>query len=102
MEIRIRESARDDLRNAWTFYDQNRAGLGDYFLDCVQADVSSLLLFAGIHEVSEDYHRMLVKRFPFAIYYLIEGEFIDIYAILDCRRESEWIVERLNDVRKQR
>ncbi len=45
---------------------------------------------------------MLVKRFPFAIYYLIEGEFIDIYAILDCRRESEWVVERLNDVRKQR
>lgn len=90
MEIRILESARDDLRNAWKFYDRNRAGLGDYFLDCVQADVSSLLLFAGIHEVSEDYHRMLVKRFPFAVYYLIEMSSLisTLFWIVDVNRNG--------------
>ena len=88
MEIRLLETAKEDLRDAWNFYEQNAAGLGDYFLDCMQADVRSLKVFAGIHEISDGFHRMLVKRFPFAVYYLIENETIDVYAILDCRRES--------------
>ena len=39
------------------------------------------------------------KRFPFAVYYLIEEETIDVYAILDCRRDPEWIVKRLDSSR---
>jgi hypothetical protein len=42
---------------------------------------------------------MLAKRFPFAVYYLIENETIDVYAILDCRRDPEWIVKRLDSSR---
>ena len=99
MEIRLLETAKEALREGWKFYEQNAAGLGDYFLDCIQADVRSLKLYAGIHEMSEGFHRMLAKRFPFAVYYLIENETIDIYAILDCRRDPEWIVKRLDSSR---
>ena len=77
----------------------NAAGLGEFFLDCIQADVRSLKVFGGIHEMSEGFHRMLAKRFPFAVYYLIEGETIDAYAILDCRRDPEWIVKSLDSSR---
>jgi hypothetical protein len=38
---------------------------------------------------------MLIKRFPFALYYLISESSIDIYAILDCRRDPIWIRDRL-------
>ena len=55
MEIRLLETAKEDLREGWQFYERNAAGLGDYFLDCVQADVRSLKVFAGIHEMSEGY-----------------------------------------------
>lgn len=48
----------------WKFYEQTSVGLGDFFLDCIQADVLSLKLFAGVHEMSDGFHRMLVKRFP--------------------------------------
>jgi len=102
VEIRLLETAKEDLREGWNFYDLASAGLGDYFLDCIQADVRSLEVFAGIHEMSEGFHRMLVKRFPFAVYYLIEGKVIAIYAILDCRREPEWIVKRLGSSRTER
>jgi plasmid stabilization system protein ParE len=95
VEIRLLESAKDDLREGWTFYEQQAAGIGDYFLDSIHADVQSLRLYAGIHERAEGFHRMLAKRFPFAIYYLIEEERIDIYAILDCRRDPNWIMKRL-------
>jgi hypothetical protein len=35
MEIRLLESAKEDLRRGWKFYEDRSAGLGDYFLDCV-------------------------------------------------------------------
>jgi plasmid stabilization system protein ParE len=99
VEIRLLESAKDDLREGWRFYEDQAAGLGDYFLDCIQLDVRSLRLYAGIHERAEGLHRMLAKRFPFAIYYLIDEERIDIYAILDCRRDPDWIAKRLGSAR---
>ncbi len=99
MEIRLLETAKEDLREGWKFYDRNAAGLGDFFLDSIQADVRSLKVYAGIHEMSEGFHRMLAKRFPFAVYYLIERETIDVYAILDCRRDPDWIVKRLDSSR---
>lgn len=102
MEIRLLETTKEDLREGWKFYEQNAAGLGDYFLDCMRANVRSLKVFAGIHELSDGFHRMLAKRFPFAVYYLIEHETIDVYAILDCRRDPEWIVKRLDSSRTKR
>lgn len=67
MQIRLLESAKEDLREGWRFYEQNHIGLGDYFLDCIQADVRSLTICAGVHETADGFHRMLSKRFPFAI-----------------------------------
>ncbi len=95
MRIRLLEAARDDLRDGWHFYESLSPGLGNYFLDCFDDDVRSLEAFAGIHEVAEGFHRMLSKRFPFAIYYLTDDDTIDIYAILDCRRDPEWTRRRL-------
>ena len=99
MEIRVLETAKDDLREGWKFYETKAAGLGDYFLDCIQADVRSLRIYAGIHETAEGFHRMLAKRFPFAVYYLIEEQRVDVYAILDCRRDPDWIAKRLDSSR---
>ena len=102
MEIRLLESAKDDLREGWHFYEEQAVGVGDYFLDSIQADVRSLRLYAGIHERADGFHRMLAKRFPFAVYYLIEEGRIDIYAILDCRRDPDWITKRLGSARPQK
>ncbi len=63
MEIRLLKTAKEDLREGWKFYEQNAAGLGDYFLDCMQADVRSLKVFTGFHEMSEGFHRMLANDF---------------------------------------
>ena len=102
MKIRLLESAKEDLRDGWTFYEKQSSGLGDYFLDCIQADVRSLLIYAGIHEIADGFQRMFAKRFPFAVYYVIEGDCIDVYAILDCRRDPDWIIKRLASPRTNR
>ena len=99
MDIRLLEGAKDDLRNGWVFYERQAPGLGDRFLDAVEADVRLLPTYAGIHLEVDGFHRMLIKRFPFALYYLIEQATIDIYAILDCRRDPSWTAQRLTDSR---
>jgi len=95
VDIRLLEDAKRDLRSGWFFYERQAPGLGDRFLDAIEADVRLLPAYAGIHLQVNGFHRLLIKRFPFALYYLIEADTIDIYAILDCRRDPSWIQQRL-------
>ena len=43
----------------------------------------------------EKYHRLLSKRFPFAVYYRVEDQTALVYAVLDCRRSPAWIRKKL-------
>jgi hypothetical protein len=96
VRIEILESARDDLVSGRAFYESQSVGLGDYFLDSLFSDVESLLLYSGVHPIHFDrYHRLLSKRFPFAIYYRTDGDLIRVYAILDCRQDPTKIADRL-------
>jgi hypothetical protein len=95
MRIRILPSAIKDLSDGYIFYENQVFELGSYFLETLFSDIDSLKLYAGIHPKVFGYHRILSKRFPFAIYYKIEYETILVNAVLDCRRNPEWIREKL-------
>lgn len=95
MDIRLLDGAKADLRNGWFFYERQAPGLGDRFLGAIEADVRQLPANVGIHLEVDGFHRLLIKRFPFALYYRVEENSIDIYAVLDCRRDPNWIQERL-------
>ena len=96
MRLRILESASHDLIDGWHFYERRERGLGDYFLDSLYSDVDSLQLYAGIHQKHGEYHRMLSRRFPFAIYYKPSDDIAVVHAVLDCRRSPAWTYARLN------
>ncbi len=85
MRVRILRSAIEDLARGWRFYDRQAEGLGDYFFDSLFSDVDSLALFGGIHGMKRGYHRLLAKRFPYAIYYRMEGGVVVVFRIIDCR-----------------
>lgn len=96
MKIKILESAKEDLKEGFHFYEFQERGIGKYFLEALSADIESLRLFAGAHSIHfGKYHRLLSKRFPFAIYYRIEENEVRIYAVIDCRRDPAWIRRRL-------
>lgn len=86
MKIRILELAIQDIESGRRFYDQQQEGLGVYFLDSLFSDIDALLLYAGVHQQFFGYHRALSKRFPYAIYYRINGESIEVWRVLDCRQ----------------
>src|SRR5215471_12789623 len=90
--IRIAASARCDLDEGFEFYESQEIGLGDYFLSSVRADIESLKITAGVHRILyADYHRLLCKTFPFAIYYTKREADITVFAVVDCRRDPAWI-----------
>lgn len=96
MKIRILEAARQDLMGGFRFYEVQETGLGDYFLDSLFADIDSLKFFGGVHlKVIGGYYRLLAKRFPFAVYYRMDGNVVLVLAVLDCRRSPAWSRKRL-------
>ena len=96
MKIKILNSANQDLIDGYWFYEKQEEGLGIYFLDTLFSDIDSLNVYAGIHPMHfEKYHRLLSKRFPFAVYYRVENDTALVYAVLDCRRNPAWIRNKM-------
>jgi plasmid stabilization system protein ParE len=92
MKIRLLSSAFKDIANGRDFYEQQGEGLGGYFLDSLFSDIDSLRLYAGIHRRVFDFHRLLSKRFPHAIYYRMEPENeVVVYRVLDCRQNPHTV-----------
>jgi len=91
MRIKILSIAEDDLEEGYRFYESQSDGLGTYFLDTLYSDIDSLAYFSGMHRIVLGYHRLLSKRFPFAVYYRIVDDVVLIYAVLDCRKNPSWI-----------
>jgi hypothetical protein len=94
MNIAILPSASADLADGFAFYEDPEEGLGNYFLESLYSDIDSLKLYAGVHRKVFGLHRLLSKRFPYAIYYSTEPEAIVVRAILDCRQDPAWTRER--------
>jgi len=97
MKIRILSAALHDLSDGRSFYEKQGEGLGDYFFDSLFSDIDSLTLYAGIHPKFFGYHRMLSKRFPYAIYYKLENESVAVvWRVLDLRRDPKKIKRSLD------
>jgi hypothetical protein len=58
--------------------------------------LDSLTLYGGIHHKFFGYHRMLSKRFPYAIYYKLEEESVVVeWRVLDLCRDHKKIRQSL-------
>ena len=96
VKIKVLASASRDLIDGYRFYELQAVGVGTYFLDSLYSDIDSLFISAGMHSVHfGKYHRLLSKRFPFAVYYRVEEQTVLVYAVLDCRRRPAWSRKRL-------
>jgi len=96
MKIKILPSAINDLTSGYNFYEYQLKGLGSFFLETLFSDIDSLKLYAGVHKKVYGQHRLLSKRFPYAVYYTLESETAYVNAVLDCRRDPDWIKKKLD------
>jgi plasmid stabilization system protein ParE len=97
MKVWISDDAIQDLNEGFLFYEAQEPGIGDYFASCLRGDIEGLKVTGGIHRmVYKDYHRLLSRVFPYAIYYTHSRDEVQVWAIVDCRRNPEWIREHLD------
>jgi plasmid stabilization system protein ParE len=90
--LRLRDEAVADLDEAAQWYESQQPGLGGAFLDGVteafQRLIDRPLAYPVIYRKTR---RALLRRFPFAIFYSIEGSTILIVAILHgSRHPRRW------------
>lgn len=95
IEVFISEEAVDDLEAGKAFYDEKEQGVGEYFIDCLLADLGSLKFYAGIHSKHFGCFRMLAKRFPFAIYYNFLESSVEVLAVLDTRKNPACLTKQI-------
>lgn len=93
--LRILSEAADDLEKARDFYDHQEEDAGNYFIESALNELNDLPETAGIHPLFFGYHRKLLKKFPFAIYYRTEADYVDIYAVLDLRSNPGFLYDAL-------
>jgi hypothetical protein len=96
MKVRILSSAFNDLASGRAFYEDQGAGLGDYFYDSVFSDIDSLVLYGGIHSKISGCHRLLTRRFPYAVYYKMDEDGgVIVFRVLDCRQDPTKTIREL-------
>ena len=87
LSVRIREEAEVDLSDAAIWYEQQRAVLGQTFLDQALSVMASLPDNPNLYPIVHNrVRRALIGRFPFGVFYRVESEFILIYAVMHARR----------------
>jgi len=95
VKIKILPSALEDLSDGYDFYEKQGEGVGDYFFDSLFSDIDSLILFAGVHCKVWGFYRMLSRRFPYAVYYKMDGDLVVVWRVLDLRRDPDGIRREL-------
>lgn len=96
IQVVISSDAFADLEDGFWFYEAQESGLGDYFSNCLRADIERLKISGGIHRcVYHDYRRLLSTVFPYAIFYTFEHDTATVWAVVDCRRDPQWILHHL-------
>ncbi|MDA3935736.1 MAG: type II toxin-antitoxin system RelE/ParE family toxin [Actinomycetota bacterium] len=83
-------AALADIESARQWYEAQRPGLGDEFVDAVDDAMESVLAFPIAYP--DDYRgarRFLIQRFPYCLYYRLEDDNVVVVACLHAVRDPE-------------
>ena len=89
-DVRFTEQAKDDLADAYDWYEQRRPGLGEEFLSCFEASLHKLartpLMYPKIYK---EFRRVVIRRFPYSILYEFEDEILTVFAVFQSSRDPD-------------
>ena len=89
-------AAEVDVQSAYEWMEEQREGRGDQFLRHLK-ELEALLIShprMGV-SVGDGIRKLLVPRFDYGIFYTMEGRRIMVAAVLDPRRDPDYIRSRL-------
>lgn len=87
-KIIIRPEAEADLTESFRWYQAQVPSLGIEFLNCIDDAFDLIIENPRIYQkIYKNVRRCLPHRFPYEIFYLIEGDNIIVLAILHAKRD---------------
>jgi plasmid stabilization system protein ParE len=89
-ELIVAPEAEQDVAEAYAWYEDQRTGLGEDFLGCVEASIEAILRTPEMYSViHKSYRRALVRRFPYAVFYEFETDVVTVYCVFHSSRDPE-------------
>ena len=90
MPTLIRPAAAADIEEAFLWYERQQAGLGEEFLTAVQSALENIaahpIRYPVVHRETR---RVLLRRFPYGIYYRVYGKLVVVVACMHGRRDPK-------------
>lgn len=88
--VTYQRQASADVRGAYLWYEEQRAGLGEEFLRALKAAEDFVAAFPlSCSVVHRDTRRALLKRFPYGLYFRLIDDEIVVVACYHGRRHPE-------------
>jgi len=95
----IRPGAEEDLKKAFSWYEDKRKGLGHDFLLQISAGLGFIKRNPEIFRPEyKGTRKHIIKRFPYKIIYLVEEEKIIVIAVIHGKRSSYLTTERIDNI----
>jgi plasmid stabilization system protein ParE len=90
LPVRLRPEALEELTDAWRWYEKQREGLGDEFRACIDAAIAAVGRAPEMYpRVRGEVRRKSVRRFPYAVLYLVETGHVEVLAVFHCSRDPQ-------------
>src|SRR5688500_1060843 len=90
--IAFLEEARAELDDAYNCYEEQRYGLGSEFMLAVQKELGSIAENPFLYPIAhKDIRRALVRRFPYAVQYVLDNDQIIVLSVFHSSRDpARW------------
>ena len=94
--VEFRPDAADEFAAAAAWYEARRTGLGSEFVSAIEAGLTEIAASPARHPVVHaDVHRLLARRFPYAILYRLLPDRIRVIAVFHSARDPGALRGRL-------
>jgi plasmid stabilization system protein ParE len=95
LPVVLRPEARAEFDDAFDWYEQQRPGLGVDFVTQVQEAFDRISAAPEQYaQIFHDIRRVVVRRFPYSIFYKVESQQVVVLAVFHSRRNPRIWQER--------
>lgn len=95
MILVLRHEAEADILEAFRWYESKRVGLGEDFVDEVDAAFVRVTEVPGSFPiVYRGLRRVVLRRFPYLVYFRHEEDLVQVFGVLHGRRDRKILRRR--------
>ncbi|MGB8221351.1 MAG: type II toxin-antitoxin system RelE/ParE family toxin [Polyangiales bacterium] len=95
--LRVLPDVEAELQSAATWYEEKRRGLGIEFVAVVDRAFESVLEnpeACPVWRTDRPYRRLLLKHFPYVVFFRIDSSTIEIVAVAHAKRRPGYWLDR--------